>query len=210
MFIATPAKLVKSQLILYAFAATENIKGEYMRHLKMLVLIVAFAGCATGKMGRIEQPLAEGAISKTTPIYVETISAKNMTVTGDKANDSKRTTEEKQAIEAEYAQKIVEHLRAKGFNAQLATAPVKTGVTISGTVTKVEHGSAAARFFVGMGAGSANMFADFMITDRAKNTTMSKFQVIATSGGTSGLGSYLNRFLNDGGKKVAEYVEKGK
>lgn len=181
-----------------------------MKHLSLLIFALVVAGCATGKMGRIEKPLDANAITKTTPIYVETVSSKDLMISGDKSGDAKKVAEIKAAIEHDYAAKIVEHLKEKGFNAQLATAPTKSGVTITGFVTKVENGSAAARYFVGMGAGSANMFADFMIVDKTKNTTLSKFQIIATSGGESGMGSYLTRFLNDGGKKVAEYIEKGK
>lgn len=181
-----------------------------MRIHVLLVGILVLSGCATGKMGNIETPLAAGAISKTTPIYVEAVSTKDTFVSGDKSGNAKRVNEIKEKIATEYAGKIVEHLKKRGYNAQTADGPSKMGLTISGDATKVENGSAAARYFVGMGAGSSNLFTNFTITDNVKKATLAKFQIIATSGGESGVGSYLDRFLNDGGKKLAEYVETGK
>ncbi len=177
-----------------------------MKSIVGLVMILALGGCAHGKMGQIDQPLDRAAFDKSTPIFVESVNTTNATFSGDKSADVKRVTEEKDAIHDMYNQKIAEALRTKGYNAKFVTEPAKSGIVISGDVTKIEHGSAAARYFVGMGAGSANMYTNFKIEDRAAAKTLSKFQIIATSGGTSGLGSYLDQHLADGAKKVAEYV----
>ncbi len=177
-----------------------------MKRLVWLPMVLVLGGCAHGKMGQIDQPLDRAAFDKSTPIFVESVDATNASFSGDKAGDIKRTTEEKDTIHDLYNQKIAEALRAKGYNAKYVTAPVKEGIVISGDVTKIEHGSGAARYFVGMGAGSANLYTNFKIEDRAAAKTLSKFQIIATSGGSSKTTSFLDTHMEDGAKKVAEYV----
>jgi hypothetical protein len=172
----------------------------------LLPLLLVLGGCAHGKMGQVDQPLDDGAITKTTPIFVESVNAANASFSGDKSADIKRTTEEKDEIHDVYNQKIAEALRAKGYNAKYVTEPAKSGIVITGDVTKIEHGSGAARFFVGMGAGSANMYTNFKIEDRSATKTLSKFQIIATSGGSSSTTSFLDTHMADGAKKVAEFV----
>lgn len=178
-----------------------------MRRCFWLPVLVVLGGCAHGKIGKVHQPLARNVIDKSTPIFVESVLVNQVQFTGDKADDVKRTTEEKDEIRGSFHLKIAEQLRKRGYNAIGVNAPVTTGIVISGDVTKIEHGSGATRFFVGMGAGSANMFTDFKIEDRAKAKTLAKFQVIATSGGNSYSGSFLDSHLIDGSLKVADYVE---
>lgn len=181
-----------------------------MKAIQWFLISLALAACAHGKMGTIAQPLAKDAITKTTPIFVETVSTTEAKFTGDKATETARVNQEKSEIEARYSAMIVEQLRKKGFNATVAKGPVKTGVVLTGNVTLVQHGSAAARIFAGgMGAGSANMFTNFKLEDKTDGKVLSKFEVIATSGGRGGLaaaGSFLDAHLADGSQKVAQYI----
>ena len=161
-------------------------------------------------MGQIDQPLVKGSINKSQVIYVEPISAKNAVFSGDKSGDKSRTDQERQAIDASYKQRIVDALKAKGFNAKIASGRVKSGLVLSGAVTKFEHGSAAARIMVGMGAGSSNIYTTLQVDDRDHAKTLSKFEVIATSGGQGGIvasGSFMDTHMRDGAEKVATYFE---
>jgi len=180
-----------------------------MRKLTGLLLSTLMLGCAHAKMGAVEAPLESGSITKDTKIYVLPVTTDNLVVTGDKAKDEARISEEKTIIEGRFAKMIVDQLIKKGYKAELVTGSQKKGVVITGHVTRFEHGSGAARMWVGMGAGSSNLFTDFKIEDRSKGSTLSKFEVIATSGGRGGLaatGSFMDAHLEDGSKKVAEYV----
>ena len=180
-----------------------------MKRLVLAACLMTAVGCATGKVGNVETQMQPGAISKTTPIMVETISAKDTFFSGDKSGDKQRTEENRTKIESQFNRMLVDALNKRGFNAKIATGPVKSGVVLSGTVTKVENGSAAARYFVGMGAGSANMFTDFKLEERsATPKTLAKFQIIATSGAEQNVSSYMDRHLADGSSKTAEYLDK--
>lgn len=178
-----------------------------MKYVLVMAAILSLAGCARGKLGRVEQELDRAAVTKTTPIYVETISAKDTVFTGDKANDQGKVLGEKAEIEARYSFMIVDMLKKRGYNAQLAKSPVKKGLVINGSVSKFEHGSGAARYFVGMGAGSSNMFTNFQIEDRSYAKVLSKFEVIATSGARSDVSGFIDAHLSDGAQKVADYIE---
>jgi PBP1b-binding outer membrane lipoprotein LpoB len=179
-----------------------------MKRLQLAFALALFvAGCAHGKMGTVDQELQQGSFDKTAPIWVESINAKDTKFSGDKSADAKKTEATRTKIEQVYNQKIVDELVKKGYNAKVASGMMKKGIVLSGNVSKIENGSAAARYFVGMGAGSANMYTTFMLQDRGNNKTLSKFEIIGTSGGESGLGSYLDKHLEDGAKKTAEYID---
>ena len=168
---------------------------------------VLMVGCAHGKMGRVDEPLKTGAFDKTTVIYVTPVDAHDTIFSGDKSADAKTTDMLRARIHNEFDQRIVEALTKRGYAARVANDKVRNGLELVGHTTRIENGSAAARYFVGMGAGSANMFTTFSIIDTTKGNTVAKFEVIGTSGGSSGLGSFMDNHLNDSSKKVAEYID---
>jgi hypothetical protein len=180
--------------------------GELMKFAKLAIAALVLAGCATGKMGKVEKALEAGAVTKTTPIIVEKIDTTDATFSGDKADNLDVRKTEKDTIEAVYYMRIVDALKAKGFNATLANGKATKGVVLTGKVIKIGHGSGAARHFIGMGAGQANLITEFHLEDRSAKKTLSKFEIVATSGAESGVTSYMDRHLNDGSKKVAEYI----
>jgi len=153
-------------------------------------------------------PLEKTAFTKTTPIFVEPISADNAQMSGDKSAKADVVAKEKSKISDMFNTKIAEALRAKGYDAKAVISAPKTAVVMTGEVTRIDNGSAAARYFAGMGAGSSNLYTNFKIEDRSQGKVLSKFEIIATSGGESGFGSYLDQHLKNGAKQLAEYVEK--
>jgi hypothetical protein len=179
--------------------------------MKKLILFLFVVGCAHGKIGAIEQGLQKGSIDPANTIYVPTISTANTAFSGDKSAKQEKVDEEKKQIEQRFNRDIAEQLRKKGFKAEAVSVLPKTGLVLIGSVTRFEHGSAAARIFVGMGAGSSNMFTDFQLKDVATEKTLAKFEIIATSGGNGGLqaaGGYIKAHLIDGSEKTAEYIAK--
>src|SRR5690606_31626189 len=96
-----------------------------MKRIGSYLLMALAIGCAHGKMGQIDQALEKGVITKTTPIYIETISAQEAQFSGDKAGDDKRVTTSKNEIEDQFNQRIAEQLKKKGYNATPITAKAK-------------------------------------------------------------------------------------
>lgn len=177
--------------------------------MKWLLSIVFLVGCAHGKMGVVDQELSKGSISPETTIYVEPISTEGTKFSGDKSAKQDKVAAEKAEIQQRFHRDLAEQLKKHGFKAQAVKESAKSGLVLSGQVTRFEHGSAAARIFVGMGAGSSNLYTDFKLEDRTKNKVLSKFEIIATSGGNSGLqsaGGYIKAHIIDGAEKAAEYL----
>ena len=180
-----------------------------MRFTKYVLTALVLAGCAHGKMGHIEQPLEKNSVSKNETIYVTPIKADSAVISGDKAGDTNRTESIKAEIHNRFAREVADQLRKKGFKAQAVESAPANGMVLSGKVSKIENGSAAARIMVGMGAGSANMFTDFKLTNAKSQKVLGKFEIIATSGGNGGFqaaGSYLNAHIIDGAEKAAAYI----
>jgi hypothetical protein len=175
---------------------------------KTIILLAMLTGCAHGKMGVVDQNLEQGSISPDQAIFVERVSANDVQISGDKAADAVKVSDEKAQIEQRFNRIIADDLRTKGFNAQAINGQATTGLVLTGKVTRFEHGSGAARFLVGMGAGSSNLYTDFQLTDVKTKKVLSKFEVIATSGGNSAPGGFISAHMTDGAKKVADYLSK--
>lgn len=166
-------------------------------------------GCAHGKMGVVEQPLTKGTIPTSAVIYVLPISAQGAKFSGDHASKTEKVNAEKEEILQEFNKALVAQLKRHGFKSKAVNEKPKSGIVLSGNVTRFEHGSAAARIFVGMGAGSSNLYTDFKLTDSTNEKVLSIFEIIATSGGNSGLqsaGGYIKAHINDGAERAAEYI----
>jgi hypothetical protein len=181
-----------------------------MKKLLVLISVSLLVSCANGKLGRVEQPLEKDSLSKSEVIYIEPISAMETTFSGDKSTEEERLTEERKKIESTYDRQIADALIAKGFNVKVGKAPTKSGKVIAGKVTRFDHGSASGRFWMGaFGVGASKLYTDVKIHDNSTGKTLALFEVIATSGGRGGiiaLGSFIDSHLNDGSKKIAQYI----
>lgn len=182
-----------------------------MNLLKIFAVIAFTVGCAHGKMGNVEQELSTGALDKADTIYVLPIDTADMGISGDKSKDAATVEKIKKELHSRYHHTVVTELRKQGFTATAADKRPAKGKVLEGKVTGIENGSAAARMFVGMGAGSANMFSKFTLTDLASGKQLTRFEVIGTSGGRGGwaaAGSFLDAHITDSSMKTAEYLAK--
>lgn len=101
-------------------------------------------------------------------------------------------------------------LAAKAFPQVLDPAPASLpadAVLISGHITEVEKGSAAARWLVGFGAGRAHITGEFQLKDAA-NTEIGTFSVRKTYAGGAGIGGAGFLDMDDLAKKLGEAAAK--
>ena len=173
-------------------------------------MAVSFVGCAGAKVKNERVPLKNGTLTKADLILVKEISADNAIFIGDKSADKDKVDEEKKRIRIELPEEIVQRLQKKGFNAKAFTGnSAANAIILEGSVGKVDHGSAAARAFVGMGSGSSNMVIDIKIT-KAK-VAIADFQIVASSGGRGGwtsMGSFIKAHIVDAASRTADYLAK--
>jgi hypothetical protein len=94
---------------------------------------------------------------------------------------------------------------------QSATNVVANAAVLSGTITEVEKGSAAARFWVGMGAGQARIQGEFELT-AADGSELTAFKARKSYLGGSGIGGWdmmkFEELVTQFGQLVAETTDK--
>jgi hypothetical protein len=175
----------------------------------VVLFVITLSACAHGKIGRVSQELDRSLFTKDTPIVIETVHAKDMAVSGDDAQNQIRIDAEVSFIESAYGKLIARDLSNLGYKAEFSTKPVTHGLVLSGRVNRFEHGSESARIWVGMGAGSSNLYTGFILEDRTQKKIIAQFEVISTSGGEGGIAGaseFMQTQVNDGAKKTAEYL----
>lgn len=116
-----------------------------------------------------------------------------------------------EALVPHFKKGVVENLaEAKAFEMVTETpssAATASAITLSGTITEVDKGSAALRLFVGMGAGQAKVKGVFEIKDLSGKTLV-KFEGRRSYLGGAGIGGAglldMDDLMNRLGKTVAE------
>ncbi len=185
---------------------------------RAILAILAFAvvswSCGHANVGRVDVPLP-GGVRKEIPILVDTISPTFMSFSGDNAEVRERQAFEREMIEQEYAFAIVNALNEEGFRAQLGSEGYAEGrvLTLAGYVSEYEHGSKAKRVMIGMGAGAAELYTHFTLTDNGTDTVVAEFEILSTSGGRSGQYGFhtsLPGHIKDSAKAVAKYLATGR
>jgi hypothetical protein len=83
----------------------------------------------------------------------------------------------------------------------MPTAPPPDALMVSGRITEVEKGSAAARWIVGFGAGRAHMTAEFELKDASGNQ-LGTYSVRKTYAGGAGIGGAGFLDMDDLAKKL--------
>lgn len=182
---------------------------QIFHHFLTAIFALSLVACAGAKVKNERVMLQKGAFSKADVLLVKDVSADNAVFSGDKAGDTQRVNEEKHTVKSQFANQLIVWLKKKGFNAK-PYAKGGSGKILEGVVTKFDHGSAAGRAFIGMGAGSSNMVIAFKLMSE-KNAPLADFDVVATSGGRGGvfsMGSFMEAHLSDGAEQTAEYLSK--
>ncbi len=124
-------------------------------------------------------------------------------------------------IEGELSHHLLPHFRTglvrqlkeeQAFKIVLNPAPnpiPKSAILVTGRITEIDKGSAAARFLIGFGAGRAKARGTFAIHDASKRT-LAKFQTWESYSGGAGIGGWdmvqMEELLERLGKETAKSV----
>ncbi len=126
----------------------------------------------------------------------------------EKAQDLKRVTHE-------FPDLIASETRKTGAFQQVTRegAADATSLVIDGEITRYERGSAAARLWVGMGAGSSYLDALIQFREGGTGNLLATMDVNKNSwggGGALAAGQTADSFMEEAAKKVAEELQKAK
>jgi hypothetical protein len=177
----------------------------------ILLIGLLSVGCVHASVGAVRTPLQKGAILKTEQITVMPFTAEEAVFEGDMAADGPRITQEKQIIRDRLASQIARELACWGYQAEPFAGGANTArIVIEGKVTRFDHGSGAARWLVGTGAGSSDMFIRVRIYSGSRENVLADFDVTATSADTGGFESmgrsFLDEHIADGAEKIRQYI----
>lgn len=142
--------------------------------------------------------------------------------TASKAFKGKDATSKKQTHQADadaaagaFADLIVSELRKTNAFSQVSRGdtPQPGAIWIDGKVTRYERGNAAARLFVGMGAGSSYFDAVVNVRDPETRNVLGSIVVDRNSwvlGGGIAAGQNVDNFMRKGAQKVADELKTAK
>ena len=172
-----------------------------------LVLIAASAALLTGCVSTFHEvkPLASGLPPKEKP---------NVFAIGDIKITDARFSESEQTMMLHAFHLGVEKWCAahKAFEFRKGTTNLPTSaIVLNGAIMEIEKGSAAARFWVGMGAGQQRALGEFAI-NAADGTKMTAFTARKSYLGGQGIGGWdmmkLEDLVDQLGQLVAETTDK--
>lgn len=182
--------------------------------LSCLAFAVAALGCAASKVAIVKTPLQPGAVTKSQTFLVKPFAIENAVFTGDNTDDPAVVDRQKKRIPQELVTALLARLSKSGYKGEddESAAGTQDVVVIDGVITHVNHGSGAARAFLGMGAGAAWMKATIKLYKAgAPSDTLAEFMIESTSGGRGGLfasGDFTTTNIADLANAIVTYLEK--
>lgn len=106
-----------------------------------------------------------------------------------------------------FADLIAAEIRKTGAYAEVLREPTGApAVLVSGTIISYKEGNAAARFLVGMGAGSSSFDAEVLFSDLISSERLAEVRVDKNSwvlGGGLAAGQTVEHFMQGAAKKIA-------
>ena len=166
-------------------------------------------GCTGGEVTSVKTDLRPGAINKGQPILVKDFDTTHTVFTGDNATDATIVRRQKQQITNDLKFLLISKLTQKGFKAYDFNERNQTqdAVVIDGKFARVNNGSGAARFVVGMGAGAAWMQGTVKIYKvESPKTILAEFQTESSSKGNASPGNFTEQLIRELANTITDYI----
>ncbi len=178
----------------------------------VIVCIIFLTGCmGGGNIANIKTGLKAGTLNKTQTILVKEFEMADTVFSGDNAKNPMVVMNQKKQIASHSKSWLISILSNKGFNAvDYKDAPKSAdAVIIEGKFTRINNGSGAVRFIVGLGAGAAWMEGDIVISSNPSiKTVLAEFQTQSSTQGSASPANMTDFLTKQFAKTIAEYIEK--
>lgn len=166
-------------------------------------------GCGSGSVTNIKTALKPGDLNRQQTLLVKDFDTTNTAFSGDNAEDVNIVKSQKKRISSTITVSLFSKLRQNGFevhNFDEKNIP-QDAVVIDGVVTHVSHGSGAARYIVGFGAGAAWMKTTVKIYKaQSPNEVLAEFQVESSTEALVSPGDMTDKFVSDLAKAIVDYI----
>lgn len=184
-----------------------------MKNVPTLISISLIAlflyGCAGGEVANVITGLKPGDLSKNQAVLVKDFDTANTTFSGDNTDDVNIVKSQKKKIASAITASLSSRLKQNGFNVHdYGENNISNDtVVIDGVVTRVNHGSGAARFMVGFGAGSAWMKTTVkMYRAQSPDEVLAEFQVESSTKASAMPGDMTDQLAWDLVEAVVDYI----
>ncbi|OGR96392.1 MAG: hypothetical protein A2016_12850 [Elusimicrobia bacterium GWF2_62_30] len=161
-----------------------------------MIGLFLLSGCAGGNLLAVRTDRIMSRPPEDQPIIVKPFRTNNTEVLGDKSNVPAAVEGMKDRVRSGLQSFLVEELQTAGFNAMAykPNAPLpKGGLILDGIVRKIDNGSTAARFWVGMGAGAATIISTVRITrSEDQKDVLAEFDATGSTKGEGGWSAYTD------------------
>ena len=183
--------------------------------IMLLMTLIFLAGCGTTSGLRVSDTKLLPNLSRYSNIVILSFT--------DSTNKKIKDEKEKLAYEdavlmagRNFADRITGEIRKMGIFAEVSRGlkpAAEETVVISGVITRYEEGSAAMRFWIGMGAGSSYFDADVKFSDNISQEELGIVKVDKNSwwlGGGLASGQTVEAFMQVAAEKIAKELVKAK
>lgn len=176
-----------------------------------LVFAIILSGCATAVIHDARVSSGVNLAAESGIVYVKDFDTSRAVFKGDYSDVPQRVAEERARIPDIITREIIDDLAKKGRRAvRYDRGAGSAGLIVDGVVTQVDSGSGAARFWVGMGAGSSKVLANVRVY-RASNVSapVASLEIEGHSGGTGGAFGYqdwIGANCKDIALKIGEFL----
>ena len=170
----------------------------------LVVLCVATACSGGGRPKSIILDIPDHSLSRSNFFFVKDFDTSSTLFKGDYTDIPERVNSERSKIPVMITSDLIAQLQLNGFRAQkYETAPTQEGeLIIDGDVFEVDHGSAASRFWIGMGAGASSIKTHVRIYKANGNILIGDYTFVSSSGAKGG-GLAWQDFVSDNARRIA-------
>jgi uncharacterized protein YceK len=174
---------------------------------------IVFSGCGT--VSEMETSGANANFSEARYTKVAILDFTNGASTNKtKADDIAEFNESVEIAGRLFADKIAAELRKEKLFPEIVREEVEgPALVIYGTITRMEEGNAAARLFIGLGAGSSYFDAEVLFTDNVDGENLGVMKIDKNSwalGGGIAAGQTVEGYMDKGAEKIAEEIIKAR
>lgn len=174
-----------------------------------MVFAIVLTGCATAVIHQAQVSSGLNLAAESGTIYVKDFDASRAVFKGDYSDVAEKVAAQRARLPGVITKEMIDYLAKNGRRAvRYDGGASSAGLIVDGVVTEVDAGSGAARFWVGMGAGSSRVKANVRVYRTSNTSTpIAALEIEGHSGGRGGLTGYAD-WIGTNSKDIALKVGK--
>ena len=174
--------------------------------------LLGIFGCGGGSVSYVAKDPSRSVLPRPNLFLVKDFEIKDAIFKGNNIDDTAFISAQRRRIPKELKNNILgqfaqRNLTAQAYSKDAVNTP--DALVVDGSITEVNNGSGAARFWIGFGAGKAKIKAKVKVFNtRDPNIMLAEFGADSSSQGSINPGDITSSNLSYLAKTIVEYIEK--